>query len=158
MFHDESTFRCGEQFSKRWYVKGKEPFISKGRGKSLMVSDFLVAHPSGPFFSLNETEWSKCVATYPSILEFNGVNYIERTCTGSIQPGQDNYFSSETVLNQFERLFQMLQFKNDFNSPVKHQIEIVVDNARTHTAQLVNIKEFCLKPGGRCPVETHICR
>jgi hypothetical protein len=30
----------------------------------------------------------------------------------------------------------------------------VVDNARTHTAQLVNIKEFFLKPGGRCPVET----
>jgi hypothetical protein len=135
-------------------VKGKEPFISKGRGKSLMVSDFLVAHTSGPFFSLNETEWSKCVAKYPSILEFRGVNYIERTCTGSMQPGQDNYFSSETVLNQFERLFQMLQFKNDFNSPVKHQIEIVVDKARTHTAQLVNIKEFCLKPGGRCPVET----
>jgi hypothetical protein len=48
----------------------------------------------------------------------------------------------------------MLPFKNDFNSPAKHQIEIGVDNARTHTAQLVNIKEFCLKPGGRCPVET----
>jgi hypothetical protein len=58
MFHDESTFRCGRQFSKRWFVKGKEPFISKGRWKSLIVSDFLAAHPSGPFFSLNETEWS----------------------------------------------------------------------------------------------------
>ena len=74
---------------------------------------------SGPFFSLNETEWSKCVAKYPSILEFRGVNYIERTCTGSIQPGQENYFSSETVINQFERLFQILQFKIDFNSPVR---------------------------------------
>ena len=48
-------------------------------------------------------------------------------------PAKSNY--QKTVLNQFERLFQMLQFKNDFNSPVKHQIEIVVDNARTHTAQ-----------------------
>ena len=48
----------------------------------------------------------------------------------------------------------MLQFKHDFNTPVKHQKEIVVDNARTHTAQLMNIREFCLKPGGRCPVET----
>jgi hypothetical protein len=50
-----------------------------------MVSNFLVAHP---FFSLNETEWSKCVAKYPSIQEFRGVNYIERTCTGSKQPGK----------------------------------------------------------------------
>ena len=47
MFHDESTFRCGEQLTKRWLKKGNEPFISKGRGKSLMVSDFLVSHPSG---------------------------------------------------------------------------------------------------------------
>jgi hypothetical protein len=48
----------------------------------------------------------------------------------------------------------MLQFKHDFNTPVKHQKEIVVDNARTHTAQLMNIREFCLKPGGRCIVNT----
>ncbi len=67
-----------------------------------MVSDFLVAYPSGPFCSLNEIEWSKCVEKYPEIQEFTGVNYIERTCTGSIQLGQDNYFNSETVLNQFE--------------------------------------------------------
>jgi hypothetical protein len=45
----------------------------------------------------------------------------------------------------------MLLFKKDFNHPVKHHIEIVVDNARTNNIQLVNINEFQLKPGGRCP-------
>jgi hypothetical protein len=93
----------------------------------------------------------------------NGVTVLRNThqywnsevlVTGSIQPGQDNYLSYETVVNQFKRLFQMLQFKHDFNTPVKHQIEIVVDNARTHTSQLMNIREFCLKPGGRCIVNT----
>ena len=63
MFHDESTFRCGEQLTKRWFKKGNEPFISKGRRKSVMVSDFLVSHPSGPFFNFNEAEWSECILT-----------------------------------------------------------------------------------------------
>ena len=145
LFHDESTFRCGEHLKKRWFSKGKEPFVSKGRGKSIMVSDFLIAHTSGPFFSLNESEWKKCVEKYNNIVHFNGVNYIEKTCTGSIQPGLDNYFNSDTILGQFERLFQMLEFKTVFNYPVKHDIEIVVDNARTHTAEVVNINEFRLK-------------
>jgi hypothetical protein len=51
MFHDESTFRCGEQLTKRWFKKGNEPFIIKGRGKSLMVSDSLVSYPFGRFFN-----------------------------------------------------------------------------------------------------------
>ena len=142
IFHDESTFRCGEQQKKRWHCSEKEPFISKGRGKSLMVSDFMVAHPSGPFFSLTDIEMERCINKYPSVETFHGINYLSKTCTGSIQPGQDSYFNSETILNQFERLFQMLEFKTEFNFPVKQTIEIIVDNARTHTAQLVNINDF----------------
>ena len=153
MFHDESTFRCGEQTAKRWFKKDKQPFVSKGRGKSLMVSDFLITHPSGPFFKLSENEWHKCCQKYPNIVDFHGVYYEDKTCTGSIQPGHENYFCSETVLNQFERLFQMIEFKEEYNK-VKHDIEIVVDNARTHTAQVVNINEFRLHPNGHCPVET----
>jgi hypothetical protein len=87
-------------------------------------------------------------------VDFNGVHYDDKTCTGSIQPGAENYFCSETILDQFERLFQMLEFKEAFNIPVKHDIEIVVDNARTHTAQVVNINDFRLPPNGHCPVET----
>jgi hypothetical protein len=112
-----------------------------------MVSDFLVSHPSGPFFNLNEAEWSECIEVYPEIKEYTGVNYIERTCTGSITPGQDNYFNNDKVLFQFERLFKMLHFKKDFVDGVKNDIAILVENARTHTAQVVHINDFCLKPG-----------
>ena len=154
LFHDESTFRCNEQTAKRWFKKGKEPFVSKGKGRSLMVSDFLVSHPSGPFFKLNDAEWQRCILKYPNIVDFHGVHYEDKTCTGSIQPGAENYFCSETILCQFERLFQMLEFKEAFNIPVKHDIEIVIDNARTHTAQVVNINDFRLHPKGHCPVET----
>ena len=48
----------------------------------------------------------------------------------------------------------MLEFKSDFIHPVRHTIEIVVDNARTHTAQLVNINDFRLHPNGHCPCKT----
>jgi len=64
---------------------------------------------------------------------------LKKTCTGSIVPGQDSYFSNETILHQLERIFQMLEFKEAFKGC---DIEIVVDNARTHTTQTVNINEF----------------
>ncbi|CAF1539367.1 unnamed protein product, partial [Rotaria sp. Silwood1] len=50
IFHDESTFRSGDVSPKRWFFSENTPFFSKGRGRSHMVSDFLVQHPSGPFF------------------------------------------------------------------------------------------------------------
>ena len=54
--HDESTFRSGETRAKRWLFDDAAPFFSKGNGRSVMVSDFIVQHPSGPFFQLNEKE------------------------------------------------------------------------------------------------------
>jgi len=48
----------------------------------------------------------------------------------------------------------MIEFKEEYNEPVKHDIEIVVHNARTHTAQVVNINEFRHHPNGHCHVET----
>ena len=119
-----------------------------------MVSDFLVIHPSGPFFSLSPKEMDECIAKYPNIEKFDGVNYVNKTCNRRIQPGHDNYFNSETILCELERLFQMLEFKSEFIHPVRHTIEIVVDNARTHTAQLVNINDFRLHPNGHCPCKT----
>jgi hypothetical protein len=107
-----------------------------------MVSDFLEAHPSYPFFYLNEDEWQNAVHKYPSLLNNNGLNYAERTCTASIIPGQEGYLNNEKVLNQFERLFQMLEFKEVYHKPIQHEFEVVVDNARTHTALIFNINDF----------------
>ena len=42
-----------------------------------MVSDFLVSHPSGPFFSLYESEWNACTEKYQDILQYNGTNIKE---------------------------------------------------------------------------------
>ncbi|CAF3861221.1 unnamed protein product, partial [Rotaria sp. Silwood1] len=150
IFHDESTFRSGEVSPKRWFFQEHTPFFSKGRGRSHMVSDFLVQHPSGPFFGLSENEWEQAVRKYQSLSVDGDVNYLDRTATASINIGTDAYFDNDTILGQFERLFQMLEFKQEYKD---NQIEIIVDNARTHTAKSYSLQDFGKNVGIRCPVE-----
>jgi len=44
----------------------------------------------------------------------------------------------------------MLEFKQDYKG---NQIEIIVDNARTHTTKVYSLLEFAKGIGYRCPVE-----
>ncbi|CAF5189048.1 unnamed protein product, partial [Rotaria sp. Silwood1] len=78
------------------------------------------------------------------------VNYVSRTATASINIGTDAYFDNYTILNQFERLVQMLEFKQEYKD---NQIEIIVDNARTHTTKAYSLQEFGKNIGTRYPVE-----
>ena len=59
-----------------------------------MCSDFLVQHPSFPFFELSESEWEKAILKYPSLTETSVIKYQIRTCSGSIIPGQDGYLNN----------------------------------------------------------------
>ena len=106
-------------------------FFNKGHGKSLMHSSFLVQHPTEPLFRLSESEWKDAIHKYPDLEDQSNLDYQERSADAFIQPGKDNYFDNSTILSQFERPFKMLQFKKSF---FNHKIEIIVDNARTHTA------------------------
>ncbi len=81
-----------------------------------MVSDFLVQHPSGPFFELTENEWKSATEKYKSLNLRGDVNYLERTATASINIGTDAYFDNDTILGQLERLFQLLEFKEDYKN------------------------------------------
>ena len=131
-------------------LKKIHPFFSKGRGRSHMISDFLVQHPRGSFFELSENEWKQAIAKYPSLTFSGDVNYLDRTATASINIGTDAYFDNDTILDQFERLFQMLEFKQEYKN---NQIEIIVDNARTHTTKSYSLQEFGKNIGTRCPVK-----
>ena len=101
---------------KRWFFKGNTPFFSKDRGRSHMISDFLVQHPSGSFFERSENEWKQAIEKYPSLTFSGDVNYLDRTATASINIGTDAYFDNDTILDQFERLFQMLEFKQEYKN------------------------------------------
>ncbi len=155
LFHDETTYNSTDTCSKKWTHHDHTSFYNKSRGRNLMFSGFIVAHEHFSYFNLSDEEFKKAAKKYPSLLEPQ-LRYDKNSCDDSMNPGasQDGYFDNDCVLDQFERLFQMLEFKTAFNFPVKNDIEIVVDNARTHTAQTVNLNEFCLKPGGKCAYKT----
>ncbi|CAF4492036.1 unnamed protein product, partial [Didymodactylos carnosus] len=106
-------------------------------------------HSSGPFFQLNEKEYEKAVSKYPQLKTSTGVDYVERSVTASINVGQDAYFDNSTILGQFERLFMLTEFKEAYRN---HTIEIVVDNARTHTAKAYSIMDFAKGIETRVPV------
>ena len=44
--NNESTLKSGEISNKRWFFGEQSPLHSQGRGRSNLVSDFLVRHPS----------------------------------------------------------------------------------------------------------------
>ncbi|CAF4225149.1 unnamed protein product [Rotaria magnacalcarata] len=131
IFHDESTFRSGEVSAKRWLYDNQAPFYSKGRGRSNMLSDFLVMHNS-------------------DLGEEQDIDYIERSASASKNVDSGAYFDNSTILTQFERFCKLLQFKKCFSN---HQIEIIVDNARTHSARAYNLSDFGKGISTRCPVD-----
>ena len=73
------------------------------------------------------------------------IYYMEKnSASGSMNVGGDNYFDNENVLKQFQRLFQLLPFKAQYEN---HNFVCLVDNAKTHTATEFSINDFGMKPG-----------
>jgi hypothetical protein len=150
--HDESTYRSGEVSAFRWFFAGLEPFFSKGRGRSIMVSKFIAQHPSVDIVTLSEKEWQNAVSQHPELEDSDPIlNYYPRSANAWIEPKKDNYFDNKVILRQFERLFIILKYKEEFKDC---EIEVLVDNARTHNAKKFDANLFNKKPGTNCPYET----
>ncbi|CAF4461439.1 unnamed protein product, partial [Didymodactylos carnosus] len=112
--HDESTFRSGEISPHRWIIDDNAPFFSKGRGRSHMLSDFSVLHPSSPFFRLNQEEWNEATRKYPELLQDSDITYEKHSASAATNIGGDLYMDNSSVLEQFEKFFKLLQFKKEF--------------------------------------------
>ena len=104
-----------------------------------MVSDFLVEHLSEPFFELSEDEWKQAVAKYKTLTVDSDVDNLSGTATASTNIGTGARSDNDTILSQFERLFQMLELKHVYKG---HQIEIIIDNARIHTTKVYSLQDF----------------
>ncbi|CAF3408979.1 unnamed protein product [Rotaria socialis] len=111
-----------------------------------MASEFLVVHNSGPFFSLKDKEFKRASNKYPDLNNDSNITYEAQTASATMDIGGNNYFDNETILKQFERLFQLLYFKVAYKD---HDFVCLVDNARTHTAAEYSVNDFAMKPGGR---------
>ncbi|CAF3885734.1 unnamed protein product [Rotaria magnacalcarata] len=116
-----------------------------------MISDFIVQHPCGPFFSLSDAKYDKAVEKFPSLSSSDDLNYVQNSATAGINVGVEGYFNNEVILSQFERLFQLVSFKQNFEG---HQFEVVVGNARTYSAREYSINEFSKGIGTKCPVDS----
>ncbi|CAF3376878.1 unnamed protein product, partial [Rotaria sp. Silwood2] len=97
--HDESTYKSGEISAKRWIMTDNAPFYNKGKGNSVMSSDFLVMHPSSPFFTLTDKEFEKALKKYPDLND-NGLNlnYERNSASATMNVGGDNYMDNPIVL------------------------------------------------------------
>ncbi|CAF1539603.1 unnamed protein product, partial [Rotaria sp. Silwood1] len=148
--HDESTYKAGEVSAKRWMMSDNAAFYNKGKGRSIMCSDFLIMHPSGPFFSLTDKEYAQALKKYPQLNDDSDILYEKNSASATIIVGGESYFDNQNILTQFERLFQLLPFKKEYQN---HNFVCLVDNARTHTAAELSVNDFGMKPGTRCPVD-----
>jgi len=96
-------------------------------------------------------EWARAIAEHPDLTIENGKRYFPRAAGRTIELDGTNYFDSDGILEQFERLFTLLKFKDDYEG---YDIELMIDNARTHTAKPFSINDFRKGTGYRsCPVE-----
>ena len=81
----------------------------------------------------------KAIQKYPELLNDNGIRYEKYSATIFAHLGVDSYFDNSVILFQFERLFKLLEFKEVY----RHRtIEILLDNATTHTAKNYSIDDF----------------
>ena len=146
--HDETTFRSGEITTKRWFNPQNAPFFNKGRGVSYMVSDFIVNFPGETYFTLDSDEWNNAIREYPELV--NDPKFFPMSATAAIHPKKNNYFDNEIILDQFERLFKLIKFKEAWKN---HRIEVLVDNSRNHSALNVDINSFGKGRGTRCDID-----
>ena len=86
---------------------------------------------------------------YPNLLINNRGHYMQYFATSCIILGCNIYFDNETILNQFERLFQLLPFRTEYK---EHKFGMIVDNARTHSEKKFSLNDFGEKIGTRYPV------
>ena len=146
--HDETTVRSGEVPMFRWIFEFVASFFNKGRGRSIMLSMFMVQHDSTEIFELNEKEWKEALKNHPELDDEDElINYYPRSANAWIEPKKDNYFTNDVILKQFERLFILLKYKNEFKNC---KFDVLVDNARTHSAKIYDVAHFNKFPGTNC--------
>ncbi|CAF1386639.1 unnamed protein product [Didymodactylos carnosus] len=137
-----------------YFIGHERQDVIEHRGK---IIDYFLAREK-MYYRLtddDQPEWIKPTSPNPVILinleDDEGLRYEKNSATASIAIGTGTYFDNDTILSQFERLFKLLQFKMDYKG---HDIEILVDNATTHSKKDYSISDFSKKIGTRCEVQS----
>ena len=78
------------------------------------------------------------------LINGDGSHCTQYSTRTGINLGYDMYFDSETILDQFERFFQLLPFKTEYKG---YDFELIIDNARIHPTKEFSLQDSSKKIG-----------
>lgn len=117
-----------------------------------MISDFLTSDLNMPVFVLSEEEWERAISEEKWLVSENRLNFLEKSATSIITPSKDSYFDNDSILEQFKRLFTLMKYSETFRR-VDYRVDLLVDNATTHTKRHIDVNMFSKGINKSCPVD-----
>ena len=104
IYHDESAFHANEGRTSGWTVKGKQPLLPKGKGRGLMVSDFIEEH--GGFLQLTdeEVEDAKRIYSNPNFPQY-GRDILH------IRAENEGYWTCELFVKHVKKVAKIASYK-----------------------------------------------
>jgi hypothetical protein len=90
------------------------------------------------------------VKQFPELALPSDIDHRACSVTTSVSLERDSYWVNATILGQFERSFKLIKFKTECKNV---EIQLIVDNARTHSAKSHSITDFARPIGKQYPVE-----
>ena len=144
IYHDESTFHAHEGRSKGWSEKGKQPLLPKGRGRGLMISDFVDEHNG--FLQLTEEEHKQAKR------ELND-NAFPRYSREVLEYGAEHegYWNNKMFIKQVKKAARIASFKYPEDT---HNVIWIFDQSSNHRAyseDALVARKMNVKPEGSQP-------
>lgn len=141
--HDESNFNANDDQKKGWVEPGTHYIKPKGKGSSIMVSDF-IDELNGPL-RLTDEEYAHHKQSNPKLRQ-QARELLE--CGES----RDGYWESKKFLLQVQAAAEIAEIKYPRE---QYDILWLFDNAPSHRKMAddaLNVNNINMKPGGQKPV------
>ena len=145
IYHDESSFHAQEGRSRGWTEKGKQPLLPKGRGRALMVSDFVDEHNG--FLELSQAQHEEAKRKY------NDPNFpcYSREIL-EVGAEHEGYWTNDKFIEQLKKAVRIADFKYPEDQYTVVWIFDQSSNHRAFSEDALVASRMNLKPGGKQPV------
>ena len=143
-FHDESAYNTTEDTPTLWGEKGKLPIKPKGRGSSIMVSEFIEERDG--YLALSDEQYEFEVANTEQAVEKSSLTILE------IGEQREGYWNNERFMEQVAKAVKIAEVKYP-SSQGYHHIWCF-DHSCGHTAfaeDALNASKMNKGPGGKQP-------
>lgn len=141
--HDESTFYANDDESRAWGEPGSHYIKPKGKGSSIMVSDF-IDELNGPL-RLTDEEFARSKESKPGLQQ-------EARFLLECGENRDGYWDSKKFLLNVEAAAKIAEIKYPAES---YDLLWLFDNAPSHKKKAddaLNVNNMNMKAGGQKPI------